>query len=159
MTRLNRAGVGTNPCHVDLFSLFPGAWLSLGNSYLVGSLKRLDELLNSSLSSFLCLSCLKLSLNYITFTHTPLLNPHRWHFLSWKCITHFSDLAAGWPPTKEINLVTEPGKKGAWRCSFQCFLVDIPIRPYKELFLSILRKKQENIKFLKSLLKLKPLGA
>lgn len=115
---LSRVGVSTNPCYADLFPLFPIGWLSLGSSYLVGSLKRLDKLLNSSSSSFLCLSCLKLSLNFFIFIHTQLLNPHRWHILCWKCIIHFSDLAAGWAPMKEINLVTELGKKGAWRCSF-----------------------------------------
>lgn len=38
ITELNRIGVGTGICHVYLFPLFSVVWLSLGNSYLVGSL-------------------------------------------------------------------------------------------------------------------------
>lgn len=67
---LSRVEAGTNPCHADLFPLFLVAWLSLGNSYLVGSLERLDELLNSSLSSFLSRLPQIISELYYFYTHT-----------------------------------------------------------------------------------------
>lgn len=73
---LNRVGVGTSLCHVYLFPLFPVARLSLGNSYLVG-------LLGGLMSCWIlpCLGCLELSLNFIIFPHTQLLDPYRWHFM------------------------------------------------------------------------------
>lgn len=99
-------------CHVYLFPLFPVTWLSLGNSYLVGSLGCL-----MSCWILLHLGCLKLSLNFIIFTHTQLLNPYRWQFSCWKCSYTLLRLCS-WLSWKEINLVTELGKERAWKCSF-----------------------------------------
>lgn len=63
------------PC--ILVSSVPSSMTEPWEQLLSGIVGRLDELLNSSLSSFPCLGCLKLSLNFIIFPHTQLLDPYR----------------------------------------------------------------------------------